>query len=44
MFSIRGCGKFPEKIKVPKNIDLKTIKLIDNGIEISKEQYKIIRG
>jgi hypothetical protein len=36
-----GDGAFPTVIYIPKGIDVSTVKLIDDGIEIPRDQYEL---
>jgi len=42
IFSLEGPNSYPNKIKVPSNIDLTTSKLIEDGQIINPSNYKLI--
>ena len=38
-----GPGLFPKKLKVPKNVDTSTGRMIDEGVLIDPKEYEIIQ-
>ena len=42
LFKASGCGPFPRNLQVPGNVDTSTGKMVDDGIFISPDKYKIV--
>ena len=42
LFKASGCGVFPKTLQVPSNVDISTGKMVDDGIFINPDKYKII--
>ena len=42
LFKASGCGAFPKSLQVPGNVDTSTGKMVDDGIFISPDKYKIV--
>ena len=42
LFKASGCGNFPKSLQVPSNVDTSTGKMVDDGIFISPDKYKIV--
>ena len=42
LFQLNGAGSYPKQIRIPSTVDKASLSLIDDSIEISKDNYKII--
>jgi len=42
LFKASGCGSFPKNLRVPSNVDTSTGKMVDDGILINPDEYRII--
>ena len=42
LFKASGCGCFPRNLRVPGNVDTSTGKMVDDGIFIGPDKYKIV--
>ena len=41
LFKASGCGCFPRALRVPGNVDTSTGRMIDDGVEIDPNEYRI---
>jgi len=42
LFKASGCGAFPKSLRIPSNIDTSTGRMVDDGILINPDEYRII--
>ena len=41
LYKASGCGSFPKNIRVPGNVDIRTGKMIDDGLLIDPRKYEV---
>ena len=42
LFKASGCGSFPKNLRVPSNVDVSTGRMVDDGIFINPDEYRVI--